>query len=107
MEAFKRENLVTDDPPLVAVNANSGDPHYELRAEGSTPIREGDFILLDVWAKKNTPEQYITTLRGRALWGSLHPIVCGKFLRQFATPVTGVKTVVVPPPGKSHCRMGS
>jgi Xaa-Pro aminopeptidase len=55
MEAFRRENLVTDDPPLVAVNANSGDPHYALRPETSTPIREGDFVLLDVWAKKDTP----------------------------------------------------
>jgi Xaa-Pro dipeptidase len=55
MEAFRRENLVTDDPPIVAVNANSGNPHYEPHAEGSTPIREGDFVLLDVWAKKDTP----------------------------------------------------
>ena len=55
MEAFARENMVTDDPPIVAVNANSGNPHYEPRAESSAPIREGDFVLLDVWAKKNTP----------------------------------------------------
>ncbi|MGA8298940.1 MAG: M24 family metallopeptidase [Terriglobales bacterium] len=55
MEGFGRENLVTDDPPIVAVNANSGNPHYEPRAEGSAPIREGDFVLLDVWGKKNTP----------------------------------------------------
>jgi Xaa-Pro dipeptidase len=55
MEAFARENLVTDDPPIVAVNANSGNPHYEPGAERSAPIREGDFVLLDVWAKKNTP----------------------------------------------------
>ncbi|MGC2194387.1 MAG: Xaa-Pro peptidase family protein [Terriglobales bacterium] len=55
MEAFRRENLVTDDPPVVAVNANSGNPHYEPLADGSAPIREGDFVLLDVWAKKNTP----------------------------------------------------
>jgi Xaa-Pro dipeptidase len=54
MEAFARENLVTDDPPIVAVNANAGNPHYEPRAEKSAPIREGDFVLLDVWAKKNT-----------------------------------------------------
>src|SRR6266550_4128696 len=26
LEAFKRENLVTDDPPAVAVNGNSGNP---------------------------------------------------------------------------------
>jgi len=55
MEAFARENLATDDPPIVAVNANSGNPHYEPHAEGSASIREGDFVLLDVWGKKNTP----------------------------------------------------
>jgi Xaa-Pro dipeptidase len=55
MEAFRRENLLTDDPPIVGVNANSGNPHYEPHAEGSAPIREGDFILLDVWAKQNLP----------------------------------------------------
>jgi Xaa-Pro dipeptidase len=55
MEAFRRENMVTDDPPIVAVNANSGNPHYEPSASRPVPIREGDFVLLDVWAKKNTP----------------------------------------------------
>ena len=55
LEAFRRENLVSDDPPVVAVNANSGDPHYDPRAETSKPIREGDFVLLDIWAKKNSP----------------------------------------------------
>src|SRR5215467_5894092 len=29
MEAFRREDLVTEDPPIVAVNTNSGNPHYE------------------------------------------------------------------------------
>jgi Xaa-Pro dipeptidase len=55
MEAFQRENMVTDDPPIVAVNANSGNPHYEPNASRPVPIREGDLVLLDVWAKKNTP----------------------------------------------------
>ena len=55
MDAFQRENLVTDDSPIVAVNANSGNPHYEPSAKHPVPIREGDFVLLDVWAKKNTP----------------------------------------------------
>lgn len=55
MEAFERENLVTDDPPIVAVNANSGNPHYEPHAENSAPMREGDFVLLDVWGKKKAP----------------------------------------------------
>lgn len=55
MEGFQRENMVTDDPPIVAVNANSGNPHYEPNASRPVPIREGDFVLLDVWAKKDAP----------------------------------------------------
>jgi Xaa-Pro dipeptidase len=55
LEAFSRENLVTGDPPVVAVNANSANPHYGPDANNSAPIREGDFVLLDIWAKKNTP----------------------------------------------------
>jgi Xaa-Pro dipeptidase len=56
MEAFQRENIVTDDPPVVAVNANSGNPHYGPSAGHPVPIRKGDFVLLDVWGKKNTPD---------------------------------------------------
>jgi Xaa-Pro dipeptidase len=56
IEAFDREELVTDDPPVVAVNRNSGNPHYEPTAGNSTPIRKGDFVLLDLWAKKTTPD---------------------------------------------------
>jgi Xaa-Pro dipeptidase len=55
LEAFRRENLVTDDLPVVAVNSNSGNPHYAPHPENSKPIRQGDFVLLDIWGKKNTP----------------------------------------------------
>jgi Xaa-Pro dipeptidase len=55
MEAFARENIVTSDPPVVAVNANSANPHYGPDSSHSQPIREGDFVLLDIWGKKNLP----------------------------------------------------
>jgi Xaa-Pro dipeptidase len=55
MEAFGRESLLTDYPPIVAVNANAGNPHYEPSAERSAPIRQGDLVLLDVWGKKDIP----------------------------------------------------
>src|SRR5512143_3609926 len=45
-DAFARENLITDDPPIVAVNAGSGNPHYEPSSKHPVPIREGDFVLL-------------------------------------------------------------
>jgi len=55
-EAFARENVVADDLPIVAVNKNAGNPHYEPNASRPVPIREGDLILLDVWGKKNKPK---------------------------------------------------
>jgi Xaa-Pro dipeptidase len=55
VEAFGRENIIADDPPIVAVNAHAGNPHYEPHASRPTSVREGDLILLDVWGKKNTP----------------------------------------------------
>jgi Xaa-Pro dipeptidase len=56
MEAFARENLDTIDPPIVAVNANSGNPHYEPKSDRSQPMKEGDFVLLDIWAKTKDPD---------------------------------------------------
>ena len=94
MEAFARENLVTDDPPIVAVNANSGNPHYEPRAESTAPIREGDFVLLDVWAKKNTPNAVYyditwTGFVGKSPSGRMHEVF--EIVRQARD--LGVKTV--------------
>jgi len=56
LEGFKREGLTTDDPPNVSVNAHSGDPHYEPSSATSAPIRQGDFVLLDIWAKRTEPD---------------------------------------------------
>jgi Xaa-Pro dipeptidase len=56
LEAFKRENLVTEDPPNVSVNAHSGDPHYEPTSATSAPVHPGDFVLLDIWAKCDQPD---------------------------------------------------
>lgn len=53
--AFEREGLMFDDPAIVGVNANSGNPHYSPKREGAKPIRKGDFVLLDMWGKKKTP----------------------------------------------------
>ena len=55
LEGFRRENIVASDPPVVAVNANSANPHYAPESSNSEPIQEGDFVLLDIWGKKNVP----------------------------------------------------
>ncbi len=52
---FRDDGIVTDEPPIVAVGPHAGDPHYEPRARGSSRIRAGDLLLLDVWGKLNRP----------------------------------------------------
>ena len=51
MSEFARNSLETDEPPIVGVNANSGNPHYTPTASKSAPIHRGDWVLIDLWAK--------------------------------------------------------
>lgn len=52
---FEAAGIWTEEGPDVAVNENASDPHYAPKAEKSSPIREGDLLLLDVWGKTKTP----------------------------------------------------
>jgi Xaa-Pro aminopeptidase len=52
LDAFERAGMHTEGDPIVGVNAHAADPHYEPAATGSSPIRRGDFLLIDLWAKE-------------------------------------------------------
>jgi Xaa-Pro dipeptidase len=54
-EAMRREGLVWENGPNVSANRNSSDSHYEPTADKSAPIREGDFILIDIWGRLEKP----------------------------------------------------
>ena len=47
--------LPEGEPPIVAVNANSGNPHYEPTRTQSSPIRRGDLVLCDFWGALPAP----------------------------------------------------
>jgi Xaa-Pro aminopeptidase len=53
--AFAEAGLITDHGPIVGVNANASNPHYEPTAAVTSPIRKGDLVLLDLWAKLDRP----------------------------------------------------
>jgi Xaa-Pro aminopeptidase len=55
-DGFQAAGLVTDHGPIVGVNANASNPHYEPTDELSQPIRRGDLLLIDMWAKLDRPE---------------------------------------------------
>jgi len=52
LQKFEEAGIITDEGPDIAVNANASDPHYGPTREKSSPIREGDLLLLDVWGKQ-------------------------------------------------------
>jgi Xaa-Pro dipeptidase len=54
-EAMRRAGIADGYGPNVSVNANSSDSHYEPTAASSKRISEGDFILIDIWGRKNRP----------------------------------------------------
>jgi len=55
VRVFVANGIVADEPPCVAVNANTANPHYSPSREASLPIHAGDLVLLDVWGKQYKP----------------------------------------------------
>jgi Xaa-Pro dipeptidase len=55
LDSFAKAGMVTDHGPIVGANANASNPHYEPGEGVSSPIRQGDFVLLDLWAKLDRP----------------------------------------------------
>jgi Xaa-Pro dipeptidase len=55
-EQLHSNDLTFEDPPIVAVQPNNGDPHYEPKAGASRPVRAGDLLLLDIFAKSTLPK---------------------------------------------------
>jgi Xaa-Pro aminopeptidase len=51
MDHFTRRGFIADHPPIVAVGAHAGQPHYSPPPVGSSPVRRGDLLLVDLWAK--------------------------------------------------------
>ncbi len=50
-ESFAADGLTTDHGPIVAVNENASNPHYEPTSERTRAIGRGDSVLIDMWAK--------------------------------------------------------
>ncbi len=55
MKHFADNAMETYHPPIVGVGPNGGDPHYETGTGANTVIKEGDLVLVDLWAKMSRP----------------------------------------------------
>jgi Xaa-Pro dipeptidase len=52
VERIADAGLEAEDGPIVAIGPYAADPHYEPSSESSAPIRRGDILLIDLWARE-------------------------------------------------------
>ena len=51
LQEFEKANLITDDPPIVAVGENTKNPHYQPSVNSSATIGKNQLVMIDLWAK--------------------------------------------------------
>jgi Xaa-Pro aminopeptidase len=59
LRRYKEEGM-EQEPMIVAVNANTANPHYMPTKEKNSPIKRGDFVLIDAATKLNKPDAVVT-----------------------------------------------
>jgi len=77
-DRFHEEGMVYDDPAIVAIGKNASDPHYGPSEEVSSPIRKGDLVLIDMWAKMDDPEGVYADITWMGYVGEKVPEVYAK-----------------------------
>jgi Xaa-Pro aminopeptidase len=55
-EAMRRAGIAEGYGPNVSVNENSSDSHYEPTEASSRQIKQGDFLLIDIWGRMDRVE---------------------------------------------------
>lgn len=90
-ESFERNGLTYDHGPIVAVNGNASNPHYDPDREHSSEIRAGDLLLIDLWAKLDQPRAVYYDITWTGYCGTNPP---QEMLNVFAA-VTGARNAAV------------
>jgi Xaa-Pro aminopeptidase len=74
VQKFRAADLTWDHDPIVAVNGNAALPHYAPSAQQHSPIRRGDVLLIDLWAKeKNNRDDCYADITWTAYCGPQPP----------------------------------
>ncbi|MGA8768577.1 MAG: Xaa-Pro peptidase family protein [Candidatus Acidiferrales bacterium] len=81
LERFRANGLTTAEPPIAAVQPNNGNPHYEPKPGASRPIRAGDLLLLDIWAKCDRPSSVYYDITWVGYLGERVPEAYAKIFR--------------------------
>jgi Xaa-Pro aminopeptidase len=81
LEQFRANGLTTAEPPIAAVQPNNRNPHYEPTSRASHPIRAGDLLLLDIWAKFDRPGSVYYDITWTGYLGQRVPDAYAKIFR--------------------------
>jgi len=73
MDHFAQHGLTTYHPPIVGVGPHAGDPHYEPVPMKDSAINEGDFVLVDLWAKMDRPKSVYSDITRVGFMGERVP----------------------------------
>jgi Xaa-Pro dipeptidase len=77
---FDSYGMRSDKPPIVAVNAHSADPHFQPTPTSGL-IRRGDFVLLDIWAKRKESRSVYADITWTGYLGDTVPALYGNIFR--------------------------
>lgn len=75
---FEEEGMVYDELPIVAIGPNASDPHYGPSEAKHSKIKEGDLVLIDMWAKNKEPKSVYADITWMAYVGKEVPEVYAK-----------------------------
>lgn len=73
MAHFEENKCTTYSPPIVGVGPHSGDPHFETADATDTPIKQGTYVLVDLWCKLDKPRSVYSDLTRVAYVGETVP----------------------------------
>jgi Xaa-Pro dipeptidase len=91
LDEFARAGMFTDHGPIVGVNANASNPHYEPTEANHSPIHDGDLVLLDLWAKLDRPEAVYYDITWTHFLGANPP----EKMREVFAVVTGARDAAI------------
>jgi Xaa-Pro aminopeptidase len=69
LDRFQEAGLETEHSPIVAVNENSADPHYQPTEQKFSRVQPGDFLLIDLWARSREPDSVYADITWNAYLG--------------------------------------
>lgn len=94
LEQIQKAGCWTEDPPICAINQDSANPHFSPDPAHPITIQQGDWVLLDLWCKRETPHAIYGDITRVGVLGTpterqQHVFECVRAAQQAATDKIG------------------